>query len=283
MDDPVYRLTPALVADLPGEADLPCEDEEPLGESDSQLEPLGYAYYGLLRRYRNRADVAVQADMFVHYLDADDEGNLVFDDRGNPIRRMLAPDVFVVFGVPKRKRLSYVVWHEGKPPDFVLEILSWSTWRRDVGDKKAIYARMGVTEYWLHDPVGGLLEQPLMGYRLVKGVYMPIEPNAGSPTTYPSAVLGLNLWVDPDDGLLFRDQRTGKRVLTLDEVWDANQRAEAARLRAEETARAAEEAARAAAEARRAAEQAARAAERRAADAERRLGEITARIRRDVD
>ena len=125
-----------ILSGLPGEADLPYEDDEPLAESDYQLEPLDYAYNGLSTWFLDREDVAVQADMFVHYL--------VVGEGGKRERRMLAPDVFVIFGVPKRQRFSYVVWDEGKPPDFVLEILSGSTWRRDTVDKKAIYEAMGV-------------------------------------------------------------------------------------------------------------------------------------------
>ena len=136
MAEPLFRRPQSDTSDLPGEADLPYEDDEPLAESDYQLEPLDYAYNGLSTWFEDRADVAVQADMFVHYLVAGEDGKRE--------RRMLAPDVFVIFGVPKRQRFSYVVWDEGKPPDFVLEILSGSTWRRDTVDKKAIYEAMGV-------------------------------------------------------------------------------------------------------------------------------------------
>lgn len=42
--DPAWRL--------PTEAELPYEDDEPLAASDYQLEPLGYAFYGLRGHYR---------------------------------------------------------------------------------------------------------------------------------------------------------------------------------------------------------------------------------------
>lgn len=38
-------------------------------------------------------------------------------------------------------------------PDLVVEILSLSTARRDRGEKLALYAKAGVREYWLVDPV----------------------------------------------------------------------------------------------------------------------------------
>ena len=161
MAEPIFRRPQPDPGGLPGEADLPYDDDEPLAESDYQLKPLDYAYNGLSTWFRDRADVAVQADMFVHYLVAGEDGGRE--------RRMLAPDVFVIFGVPKRERFSYVTWDEGKPPDFVLEILSGSTWRRDTVDKKAIYEAMGVAEYWLLDPVGPFLTPPLIGYRSPTG------------------------------------------------------------------------------------------------------------------
>ena len=58
----------------------------------------------------------------------------------------MAPDVIVVFGVEDRERMTYRVWEEGKGPDFVLEVASRSTWREDVGAKRAVYARMGVKD-----------------------------------------------------------------------------------------------------------------------------------------
>ena len=47
---------------------------------------------------------------------------------------------------------NYPVWEVGKAPDFVLEILSPSTRKKDVEDKPALYRRMGTREYFLFDP-----------------------------------------------------------------------------------------------------------------------------------
>jgi Uma2 family endonuclease len=42
------------------------------------------------------------------------------------------------------------------PPALVIEILSPSTRRRDVGIKRALFDRSGVREYWLVDPAGSV-------------------------------------------------------------------------------------------------------------------------------
>ena len=251
MAEPLFRRPQSDTSDLPGEADLPYEDDEPLAESDYQLEPLDYAYNGLSTWFEDRADVAVQADMFVHYLVAGEDGKRE--------RRMLAPDVFVIFGVPKRQRFSYVVWDEGKPPDFVLEILSGSTWRRDTVDKKAIYEAMGVHEYWLLDPVGPFLTPPLIGYRLTNGHYVRINARPGTTTTYMSDVLGMELRIDDAWRFRIRDPASGFELRSHGELQQELTSAEAARQR-ETDAR--------------------RAAEQRAAEAERRVADLEERLRR---
>ena len=262
------RIDPAW--HLPTEAELPCEDDEPLAEGDYQLEPLGYAFYGLRGRYADRPDVAVQADMFVHYLAVDEDGALLLDDRGRPVQRRVAPDVFVSFGARKRQRRSYVVWDEGKPPDFVLEVLSSSTWRRDVGTKRTIYQRMGVREYWMLDPTGDHLE-PLQGYRLAGGRYDRIAPLPGG-NTYASRVLGLELRVE-DGAFRIRDPATGEDLRGHAELREALD-AEVAARTALEAARRREMAARHQAEAAR------DAAETRACQAEQRIKQLEAQMHR---
>ena len=219
MAEPVFD--PPLIKPLPsrpGEADLPFEDGEPLAESARQFNPLKHAFDALCGHTRHRADVAVQADMTIHYE--------TMDDNGEPVRRQVAPDVFVAFGAPKRLRNSFVLWDEPSGPDFVLEVLSPGTWKRDVGEKKEIYAALDVAEYWMMDPYGDYLDAPLIGYRLGDdGSYQPIEPC--SLGVYPSAVLGLELRVE--DGLLrFRDPRSGEDLKTYEELHDAGRSTAAA-------------------------------------------------------
>ena len=43
-------------------------------------------------------------------------------------------------------------------PDLLIELVSPSSVRRDRYDKKALYARFGVKEYWIGDPANQALE-----------------------------------------------------------------------------------------------------------------------------
>ena len=46
---------------------------------------------------------------------------LMYYEEGNP-RKHVAPDVFVVLEIPKEPlRENYLVWKEGKAPDFIVE------------------------------------------------------------------------------------------------------------------------------------------------------------------
>ena len=147
------------------------------------------------------------------------EGNrLLYYVEGDP-RSRVAPDVFVVIGAPKRRRRTYLLWEEPKGPDFVLEVTSWSTRRRDQGFKRDLYARLGVGEYWLFDPTGDWLDPRLQGNRLADGTYVPLSPIGieGGERVLRSAVLGLDVYVDGEE-IRFRDPATGRKLLTLEEA-----------------------------------------------------------------
>ncbi|MYC37286.1 MAG: Uma2 family endonuclease, partial [Chloroflexi bacterium] len=90
------------------------------------------------------------------------------------------PDMVVAFGVDAAsigETNGYVISEAGKPPDFVLEIASAHTARRDYIAKRPIYAGLGVMEYWRYDHTGGRqYDAALAGDRLTtEGVYRPIE------------------------------------------------------------------------------------------------------------
>ena len=67
--------------------------------------------------------------------------------KGSP-GKVLVPDLFVALSAEERdERWYYKLWEE-PAPDFVLEDLSPSNWRRDAVDKRELYRRLGVREYW---------------------------------------------------------------------------------------------------------------------------------------
>lgn len=106
-----------------------------------------------------------------------DTGGFVFYDPQDMRRRRVRPDVYVVFGVDTesiRERDGYIIHEAGKPPDFALEVASHSTRRSDTGPKRALYAEIGIGEYWRFDPSGRRQYGcPLAGDILVNGVYQP--------------------------------------------------------------------------------------------------------------
>jgi Uma2 family endonuclease len=159
-------------------------------------------------------------------------GNLlVFYEQGNK-RKHVSPDVFVVRGVPKKPlRDHYLIWREGQPPQFVIEVTSKTTRKEDQTKKPVLYRDIiKVAEYFLFDPTEDYLKPPFQGFRLVEGEYDPIEPVQGR---LPSAVLGLHLERSGVDLRLF-DPKTKSWLPTARERAQAERdRAEAERDRAE--------------------------------------------------
>ena len=202
-------------------AEYPSSDGKPLAENDAQLAAILYAVGVLRVRFAGRRDVYVSGDLLIYY------------EEGNP-RVSVAPDVFVVFGVEDRMRMSYKVWEEGKGPDFVLEVASPGTWREDVGPKREVYARLGVGEYWLYDPLGGLLRPELQGYRLVGGGYerQAVVESVDGRLGLHSETLELDLWVKGGK-MRFRDPVTGRDLLGHREEHDRAEREASARRSAE--------------------------------------------------
>ena len=125
---------------------------------------------------------------------------LLLYDREDKDREAVAPDVFVVFGVPDRARDSYKVSNEGKVPDFVLEVASKGTYKKDLRSKKDKYERMGVREYCVFDPKGDMHRPRLQMYRLEGGVYKRVSGRAGPDGTLAvrSETLGLELRFEDD-------------------------------------------------------------------------------------
>ncbi len=262
-----------VVSAVAQEIDYPTTDGQPMAETDAQGIPLMNSVVGLRDHFRRREDVYVSGNLLIYY----EEGN---------VNASVAPDVFVVVGVPNHARDTYKLWKEGKAPDFVLEITSRSTRARDQTEKRELYERLGVEEYWRYDPTGDYLDPPLSGLCLSGGEYAELGPRrlADGTLALRSRVLGLELRIEGDE-LRFFDPATGEYVLTLTESNEERQRAEQERQRAEQERQCAEqerqrvEAERDSAQARLAREAAARrAAEARVAE----LEALLSRRREDV-
>ena len=130
------------------------------------------------------------------------DGYLCYE--ASELPRAPRPDCVVAFGIAEppesvAEANGYTISEIGKPPDFVLEVASASTGRRDYTVKRDIYAGYGVAEYWRFDHTGGRYhDAALAGDRLVNGVYEPIEVEAGPDgiSRGYSVALGLELhWV----------------------------------------------------------------------------------------
>ena len=196
----------------------PESDGQPVAETDVHR-TLMFELIGMLQAFfRTDPHVYISGNLFLYY------------QEGNP-RRVVAPDVFVVLGVPNRLRRIYKLWEEGVVPAVVFELTSHSTRGEDLRSKYALYARLGVTEYFLFDPLDEYLRPPCQGYRLEQGRYRPLAPAADGSLW--SAALGLALHGRGTQLRLY--DPAGQRWLPTP------QEEEAARRAAEERAQVAEE------------------------------------------
>ena len=149
-----------------------------------------------------------------------------------PVRRMRRPmlglrypDLLVAFDVDPdafERSNAYVIEEQGKPPDFVLEIASPSSRRRDLVTKRAAYAELEIPEYWRFDELAKRRPRKLSGDRLSGGEYRPLptELLAGGVVQGYSPVLDLHLrW---DEGrLVWHDPATGRPIASLAEEREA--------------------------------------------------------------
>ena len=146
--------------------------------------------------------------------------------RAGEARSSPRPDVVVALGLPFDPGLieeanGFTIEEIGQPPDFVLEVGSQTTGRRDYTVKRDIYAGMGVREYWRFDHTGGRYhDAALAGDALVDGQYEPIQIAVGDDGIHRgySAALGLELhWKERQLG--FFDRASGEYLPDMEESW----------------------------------------------------------------
>jgi Uma2 family endonuclease len=198
----------------PQKIDYPPLDGRQLAETDLHRDLMLDLILSLEDHFSNDPQVYISGNLPFYYVEGDK-------------RKQVCPDVFVVRGVEKRRRESYLVWEEGRGPEVVIELTSQTTRKEDTGAKFRLYAsELRVPEYFLFDPNGEYLEPPLSGYRLRGGKYTAIRPVAGR---VPSKVLGLSLERDETQLRLY-DPKTGNYLhsprATAEQVRIAMERAD---------------------------------------------------------
>ena len=96
------------------EIEYPDSDGKPMAESPIHLKVMLHCIEALQDHFAEEPNVYVSGNMLLYY----EEGK----------RSSVAPDVFVVRGVPKDdERDVYLLWRERKAPCFVLEVTSKTT------------------------------------------------------------------------------------------------------------------------------------------------------------
>lgn len=165
---PKIQSAPTLV--------YPESDGKPMAETDTHQDLMVDFIWMLQHHFRNDP-VYVSGNLLIYY----EEGNM---------KKSVSPDVFIVQGVAKKRRRTYLIWEEGKTPDFVLEVSSRNTYKDDIGKKKDLYAAvLKVKEYYIYDPEGEIYPN-FIGFQLIDGTYQEI---AFVDSRLPSNVLGLDL------------------------------------------------------------------------------------------
>jgi Uma2 family endonuclease len=182
----------------------PESDGKPMAETDLHIHVLLALRQLLINRYANDPNTYASGNNMMYYV------------QGNP-KRWVSPDVYVVHGIPKRFRDKYLVWDEGKGPDFVIEVTSKTTRKEDLNAKMALYRDvLRVSEYLLFDQRREYIKTALRGYRLQGPEYVSIDPVNGR---LPSQQIGLHL--EPQGAeLKLWDPATEQYVLTTEQQLD---------------------------------------------------------------
>ena len=171
----------------------PCEDDEPMAETDFHAEQIMTLSDQLKRYFAINELVHIAVDSFIYYEEGD-------------ITKCVAPDIHIVFGVDKYPlRRSFYTWAEGAVPVVVFEFLSDSTAHQDRDRKVGLYLNdIGVQEYFIHQPEMEKRAEFRGWQRSPSGDIVEIEPDAQGGLFSEA----LNFWLRWED-----DQTTHVRLL----------------------------------------------------------------------
>jgi Uma2 family endonuclease len=194
------KLLPGTVLDPM----YPDEDGRPMGDTDFHSAALVWLRQALEDFFAAVLDVYVATNLIFYY------------EFGNPQARR-DPDILVARGVGKHFRRSYRIWEEQVLPCTLFEIASRKTWRVDVGEKRQLYARLKIKEYFIFDPEARYVKPPLQGFQLRNGVSVAMK--LGADGSLRSRQLGLRMI---PEGRMLRlcDDKSGQPVLTRAERAD---------------------------------------------------------------
>ena len=188
----------------PAPVEYPDSDGEPMAETIHHADAIFDTIFALRGRYPRRDQVAVSGNVLMYYVE------------GDP-RKCVSPDVFVTFDLLREPSPGvWKTWEEGKFADFVLEVTSETTRARDEDEKRRLYQRLGVTEYWQFDPTADYLDPPLKGHRLnLHGTYerVPLATSRDGMIHGESKLLGLHLCLY-DNRLRLKDPASGRFLPT---------------------------------------------------------------------
>lgn len=149
-----------------------------MAETDTHANLLIDLKLALQQFFADHDDVYVTGNIMFYYVEGDPS-------------KVTSPDVMVCFGTPKGDRRSYKIWEENEVvPSVVIELSSRGTWRKDLGEKKDLYARLGVKEYFIFSPLDLKSKSYFIALRLDDGNYNEMEITDGRAR---SEVLGLDL------------------------------------------------------------------------------------------
>jgi len=137
---------------------------EPPLESPKHFQQISLLLSGLQYLWKDRNDYFAAGNTSVY-----------FNPRRIRAKKWRGPDFLVVLNAAEKERSSWVVWDENNQyPNFILEVLSRKTEKKDKVEKKLLYQDTFRTpEYFWFSPKS--LE--FKGFRLTRGKYKPIKPD----------------------------------------------------------------------------------------------------------
>lgn len=135
----------------------PESDGQPMADNTVQFRWIVLIKEGLEILFAAIQDIFIAGDLLWYPVQGQDKS--------------VAPDIMVVFGVPKGDRGRYLQWEEANiAPQVVFEILSPSNTKAEMDKKGDFYEKHGVEEYYLYDPQKNSLQGWLRSKKSLKQI-----------------------------------------------------------------------------------------------------------------